>query len=209
MECDNYLIYDLEIIKAIPPKDEGDRLDGIEYCGGWTDYKNMGISVGATCLLTRIGGVWQVRPPRSFVDLAELKNHLTAHQITPGCAIGGFNSRKFDDNLLAANGILIKSDFDLLDMVLEAAGWLGKAYWSKGLKYNFASIGEANGIEKTLSGEKAPIEWQKGNSQTVIDYCINDARIEAEALKRLLLGTLLDPNTNQPLTHGGIECLDF
>jgi hypothetical protein len=42
-----YGVFDLEIIKAIPPKDAADRLDGIEYCNGWTDYQGMGISVGS------------------------------------------------------------------------------------------------------------------------------------------------------------------
>jgi hypothetical protein len=201
----SYLIYDLEIIKAIPPK--GDRLEGVEYCGGWTDYEGMGISVGATCLLTTIGaseGDWVISEPRSFTGLVDLGGHLQAHLLTPGLPIGGFNSRKFDDKLLSANGIDLTSGFDILDMVLEAAGWKGRAYWNNGFKYNLATIATANGYEKTLSGEEAPIEWQKGNKEKVIKYCENDVRIEAETLKRLLLGTLIDPNTKQLLKHEGI-----
>ena len=38
------LVYDLEIVKAIPDK-SGACKDGIEYCEGWQDHKNMGISV--------------------------------------------------------------------------------------------------------------------------------------------------------------------
>ena len=38
------LIYDIEIIKAIPSKN-GERITGIEYCEGWKDHANMGISV--------------------------------------------------------------------------------------------------------------------------------------------------------------------
>lgn len=38
------LIYDVEIKKAIPFKN-APRIEGIDYCGGWNDYVNMGISV--------------------------------------------------------------------------------------------------------------------------------------------------------------------
>jgi hypothetical protein len=38
------LVYDLEIIKAIPERD-GSRLDGYDYCEGWHDHANMGVSV--------------------------------------------------------------------------------------------------------------------------------------------------------------------
>ena len=38
------LIYDCEIDKGIE-KDPAQRLDGIEYCDGWRDFANMGISV--------------------------------------------------------------------------------------------------------------------------------------------------------------------
>jgi hypothetical protein len=33
----NLLIFDCEIRKAIPPK-EGERIPGIDYCGGWDDF---------------------------------------------------------------------------------------------------------------------------------------------------------------------------
>lgn len=38
------LVYDIEIIKAIPQKDSPKK-QGIEYCKGWHDHQNMGISV--------------------------------------------------------------------------------------------------------------------------------------------------------------------
>jgi hypothetical protein len=37
------LIYDIEIKKAIP--DKGKRpVESVEYCGGWNDHENMGVS---------------------------------------------------------------------------------------------------------------------------------------------------------------------
>lgn len=40
----NYLIYDIEIRKAILGKGEA-RQSGREYCAGWQDHANMGVSV--------------------------------------------------------------------------------------------------------------------------------------------------------------------
>jgi hypothetical protein len=51
MQTQKYAIFDLEIIKAIPPKDEADRIPGIEYCAGWKDFENMGISCISFCEL--------------------------------------------------------------------------------------------------------------------------------------------------------------
>ena len=38
------LIYDLEIVKAIPDRKKAREPD-IEYCSGWHDHANMGVSV--------------------------------------------------------------------------------------------------------------------------------------------------------------------
>ena len=39
------VVYDIEIVKAIPDKaDLGLQLEGVQYCKGWHDYENMGIS---------------------------------------------------------------------------------------------------------------------------------------------------------------------
>ena len=38
------LIYDCEIIKAVPIDYKNEApIEGIEYCKGWDDHKNMGI----------------------------------------------------------------------------------------------------------------------------------------------------------------------
>ena len=31
------IIYDCEILRAIPPEKDSERLDGIEYANGWRD----------------------------------------------------------------------------------------------------------------------------------------------------------------------------
>jgi hypothetical protein len=216
-----YAIYDLEIIKAIPPKNEADRLLDIEYCDGWTDYKKMGISVGAYCLLDT--ETWETSEPTAYLfdrafnctdtptpeSLKEMARY-TAQELVGEISqyqYGGFNSKKFDDNLLSEVLQIpdsVRSNFDILEMVINAAGDTDVAYWDEGRSYSLAKIAQANGYQKTLSGELAPIEWQRANHQLVIDYCKNDALIEAETLKRLLQGSLIDPNTGKTLRHRGI-----
>ena len=199
-----YLIYDLEIIKGIAPKDDADRIPGIEYCSGWTDYRNMGISVWAQCYmdLSKPSEEWEIR---SGTDLQEFKNsfeEFSLRLISP-LPVGGFNTLKFDDKLMFANDFAIESDFDIFQMVLDAADMQDVAYWKLEPRrvYNLAAITAANDLVKTLSGEQAPIEWQRGNKQLVIDYCRNDVRIEALTLKLLLEGELIDPNTGEKLHY--------
>jgi DEAD/DEAH box helicase domain-containing protein len=203
-----YAIYDLEILKAIPPKDEADRLPDIEYCDGWKDYENMGISCWAYCWLDTED--WSISKPiagtgsRDKCLLMEFVLMALLWRSHP-FPIGGFNTKKFDDLLLAANGFPSGlSNFDILAMVIDAAGDADVAYWDEGRSYSLAKIAAANGYQKTLSGEQAPIEWQRGNHQQVIEYCKNDVLIEAETLKRLLQGALIDPNTGKTLRHRGI-----
>jgi hypothetical protein len=204
-----YGIYDLEIAKAIPPKADTDRLPGIEYCGGWADYANMGIACWALCFLDTED--WNISEPiggTAINQFGEPGGRFLAHELIScglsSIPIGGFNSKKFDDQLLEEFGFSANtSDFDILEMVLEAAGMAEIKYWELEPKrsYSLAQIANANGYQKTLSGEQAPIEWQRGNKEVVIDYCKNDVRIAAMTLQRLLQETLMDPNTGNLLLY--------
>lgn len=193
-----YCIYDLEIIQAIPPKDEADRIEGIQYCAGWSDFKNMGISVGAICYLSDLNGEYEVSHPIGFTDIEDLIYETDTTEIDGlHYKFGGFNSKKFDDSLMKANGFNVSSDFDILEMVLQAAGMENIKYWEMEPKrsYSLDRITRANGMEKTGRGDLAPILWQQGKKREVLDYCKNDALIEAKVLKLLLNGELIDPNT--------------
>lgn len=184
----NYLIYDCEIIKCIP--DRSGKFEGYEYCEGWHDHANMGISV--------IGAYSRSCDHTGYVlgeDLDTFRKLLADHEY-----VIGFNSRNFDDRLLAANGIEVKTDYDLLEEVRIAAGW-GATYDTvpQGYSYSLDAIARANGMAKTGSGALAPQLWQQGRHQEVIDYCLNDVNITHEILKLGLAGSLQDPNTGQLL----------
>lgn len=203
-----FAIYDLEILKAIPPKEDSERIPGIQYCEGWGDFAGMGVSCWARCFFDSaseaIFGVQSGTAPKALIaalDKADI-------ELGGGISLGGFNSRKFDDRLMAAQGLECRSDFDILDLVLAAAGVEKIAYWEMQPKRSYAleRLAKANGYEKTLSGELAPIEWQKGREDIVLAYCQNDVLIEAETLRRLMQGTLIDPNTDQILPPPMLIC---
>lgn len=183
------LIYDCEIIKCIP---NGARFSGFEYCDGWDDYENMGVSV--------IGYHWEGNLhhclPPNWGNLPVI--------VSEADRIVGFNSKSFDDNLLRANGINIKTNFDLLEEIRIAA--YGSPRWEdtpKGHSYSLGKIGSANGFPKNGSGELAPQLWQQGRKDEVIEYCLNDVAITQKLYNLFLLGTLKDPNTGKLLKYLG------
>jgi hypothetical protein len=175
------LTSDIEIIKAIPV---GDKLEGIEYCTGWTDYKGMGIAV--------IGYQWNDEPPAFALDANTFASVLMERKEP---IFMGFNSLKFDDKLLQANGVEITTTYDLLVEVRKAAGYTSRSQVPKGYSYKLDAIAKANGKAKTGEGALAPVLWQQGKRQQVIDYCINDVVITKAMLNLGLAGQLIDPNT--------------
>jgi hypothetical protein len=190
-----YLIYDIEIAKAIPPKHP---VKGIEYCNGWSDFENMGIAV--------IGYKWSheanARHTLSAIGFLDMLMQYEEEDYK----LVGFNSRSFDDKLLAANDLAgIETHYDLLEQIRVAAGFKGD-YKSvpKGYKYSLDNIAQDNGAAKTGQGALAPVLWQQGKNQEVIDYCINDVLITEKILQLGLAGELVDPNTGNKLQLASI-----
>ena len=108
-----YLIYDIEIEKAIPTRQ---LIKGIDYCAGWSDYENMGIAV--------IGYKWSHEDVASYTTSAEGFLDMLMQYDDEYYHLVGFNSRNFDDRLLTANGLEgIETDYDLLEQVRIAAGF--------------------------------------------------------------------------------------
>jgi hypothetical protein len=196
----NLLCYDLEIVKAIPPNDVGDKTPSIEWCSGWTDFEGMGISVIGCCWIhiDGDGRVWRLKPMALIGDKYGLAKFADMADDADG--IVGFNSCRFDDQLMAANGVPILTTYDLLEEVRIAA--YGSADYRdcpKGHSYSLGKIAEANGLAKTGDGVNAPIQWQQGHHDEVIEYCKNDVAITAELFWMGVMGTLKDPNTGQLL----------
>ena len=188
----NILIYDCEIVKLIPDRNEA-NLSNYEYCDGWHDHSGMGISVIGYCEGLEDEPI-SLRCDSGSGRLSDFE------AIAKSSTVVGFNSRNFDDPLCKANGINIKTDYDLLEEVRIAAGF-GVHYKSvpREYRYNLNTIARANGMAKSGHGELAPMLWQDGNFQEVIDYCLHDVRITRDLLRLGLDGQLEDPNTGKML----------
>jgi hypothetical protein len=187
------LIYDCEIKKAIRRSSE-QAIEGIEYCDGWHDYDNMGISciVAYDAIESRY---------RVFCDdnMADFQKLVDRHDI-----IVGFNSLGFDNKLCAANGITVtrEKSYDLLAEVWVGAG-LAPAYQGPShAGYGLDALCEVNlGMKKSGHGAVAPVQWQRGEIGAVIDYCVMDVNLTKELLNHVLVrGTVKSPKDGKILT---------
>jgi hypothetical protein len=118
----------------------------------------------------------------------------------------GFNSKAFDDKLLASNGAPVQTDYDVLEQIRISA--FGSNRWEdtpEGYSYSLDNLAKANGMKKTGSGSLAPKLWQDGREQEVIDYCLNDCRLTRDLLLLGLEGKLIDPNNGNLLKLAGLE----
>lgn len=180
------IIYDCEIKKAILGKGET-PLPGIEYCGGFRDFENMGCSVV---------GVYDYDEQRYRVfcddNLAEFQELVNQTDL-----VIGFNNIAFDDPLIEASGVTIppEKSWDILAEIWNAAG-LGRAFTSDDHKgFGLDACCRANfDTGKSGNGSFAPVDWQNGNIGTVIDYCLMDVALTKQLVDRIAVeGNILDP----------------
>jgi hypothetical protein len=191
------LVYDLEIVKAILGKNEK-QIPGIEYCQGWHDHANMGISV--LCAYEYETGRYRTFCQDNlgaFVDLAKSQDLLVS-----------FNGLAFDNKVIEAciPGVTFDyqpdHDYDLLVEAWAGAG-LGPTFnFRTHGGYGLDAICERNlNIRKTSTGAFAPVLWQQGAVGAVIDYCLNDVWM-TKCLFDLVLhqGWITSPKTGGQLT---------
>lgn len=190
------LIYDIEIVNAIPLRKEA-PIYGISYCAGWQDHANMGISViGGYETDTGRYRVWCADNREEFFEVADKAELLVT-----------FNGIGFDDKVIRA---CWSNDFDpgqksydLLVEIWRAAG-LGPTfdYRTHG-GYGLDAMCEKNfGLRKTGNGALAPVLWQQGKVGQVIDYCLNDIRMTAPLFDCAVIGQpLMDPNNEGEMLY--------
>jgi len=191
------IIYDAEIKKAIADRHHPVQ-EGIEYCAGWDDFENMGIS--CICAYDYDSGRFRVfceDNMAEFVVLACCTDLLV-----------GFNNKQFDNKLLDANGLFTvtsnvssKIDFDaksydILEEIWIACGLSPEFHYPSHLGYGLNAVIKANfpGIRKTGHGAIAPINYQQGRWGDLIDYCLNDVFLTKRLFDRILeTGELVNP----------------
>lgn len=185
------LAYDLEIVKAIP---EGRPEPGIDYCAGWDDHANMGISViGAFDFKESRYRVFCKDNFQAFVELA--------HERWP---LVSFNGLAFDNRVIEATiGFAIPEArcCDLLVAIWQAVRLGPQFEYPSHAGYGLDAVCAATfGRQKTGHGALAPVLWQRGEIGAVIDYCLNDVALTKSLWELAYLGQpIINPKTGVPL----------
>lgn len=188
------IIYDCEIVKAIQSNNET-SIEGIEYCEGWKDFENMGISIiGAYDYDSSRYRVFAKDNFQEFQDLVDSTDLVI-----------GFNSLAFDNQLCAAHGIMVRDDksYDLLVEIWKAAGLGDEFEYPSHLGFSLDECAQANfGLSKTGHGALAPVDWQRGNIGRVIDYCLNDVYLTKLLADEVFgEGSIIDPKDSKKEHH--------
>jgi hypothetical protein len=176
------LIYDIEIKKAIPDKIKP-NIRGVEYCEGWHDHANMGLTVI---------GVYDYESEQYRVfgedNLEEAHRLFAARKI-----IVGFNNIAFDNKVLAYYGFnetkLTRKSYDILREIRIGNGLTAERLEKekKDTTYSLNSLAKVNFfLEKSGTGALAPINWQQKKYATVIDYCLNDVFLTKRLLDQII-----------------------
>lgn len=195
------IIYDCEIVKCIPPRNFSDMDPELEYCSGWEDFPNMGISV--ICAYDYTTNEYRVFLEDNFDMFASL---VLSHD-----RIVGFNSARFDNKLIEGSGLfddtvihkLKRNTYDILREIwialdLDPDNFHPRSHGGLGLD----KVCRSNiDMEKRGHGALAPELWQKGKIGEVIDYCLGDVKLTKELLDLISdKGEIINPKNNLLLT---------
>jgi hypothetical protein len=180
----NAVVYDTEIKKGILKQGEA-PIQNIEYCAGWRDFENMGIS----CLCAH-----DLKADRIHVfmddNLGRFGELLSATDL-----VVTFNGIGFDNRLLEANGIIVPGDknYDILAEAWKADGLDPTQFkFDTHGGYGLDAFLKANDIPlKTGHGATAPVWWQHGKLGQLISYCLYDVAATVELFRRIERGEAL------------------
>ena len=182
----NALIYDIEIKKAVPMRKEP-KIEGIEYCDGWHDHANMGIScVGVYDYADERYRVFMDDNMAGFAALCERRDVIVS-----------FNGLAFDNRVMAANGIVVPNErsYDLLVELWRAAGLAETFQYPSHMGFGLDATCERNfGVHKSGNGALAPVLYQRKQFGELIDYCLNDVALT----KRLFDAVMADAEIKDP-----------
>lgn len=190
----NAIIYDIEIKKSILGKRE-QPIEGIEYCAGWHDHANMGIS----CICAYDYGEQRYR--------VFMEDNLTAFAelVRQRELIVGFNSIGFDNAVCAHNAIDVAAErsYDILVELWAGAGLGPKFAYPSHMGFGLDATCAANfGTRKSGNGALAPVLYQRKQFGELVDYCMNDVALTKQLFDRIVShGELKDPRGREtPLT---------
>lgn len=181
------IIYDIEIAKAIQGRGE-QRIKGVDYCGGWRDFENMGIA--CLCAYDYEADRYRVFMEDNITDFLMLADNAEF--------IIGFNSYNFDNRLIMAEfGVDFgPKTFDILREIWLSEGLDADIFNMKThAGYGLDQMCQVNfKTNKTGHGALAPVDFQQGRYGSVIDYCIQDIKLTKMLMDRILdKGFLVSP----------------
>lgn len=183
------IVYDIEIAKAIHGRGEK-KIKGIEYCGGWQDYENMGVA--CLCAYDYDEDRYRVFMQDNITQFLELAMDSDV--------VVGFNSYNFDNKIILAEyGIDLSSNtFDILREVWKSEGLDADIFnMSTHGGYGLDDLAQANfRLKKTGNGAMAPIDFQTGRVGSVIDYCLTDVKLTKMLMDKIIdRGFLVSPKS--------------
>jgi len=192
---------DVEIANAIPDyKRPGFYFrPDIYYCKDWGDHAGMGIAVIVVARpddsdVRVFTGERGLRvPEKGYYDLLDFSRFLAEE----ARLLITYNGRMFDGKVLASKGFHIPPTRHL-DFLFEIKQAI-KQVAPKGYKLEDVSL-RCGGPKKTGQGAEAPILWQRGQKDTVIEYCKNDIKMTC-ALARWYADNFARLPSPDPLLH--------
>ena len=195
-------VYDCEIIRCIPKPGQPNN-PKYEYCKGWDDFPNMGISVVAVIDIET--DAMNTFTEDEFGDFAELWEELPISEQIVGLQIVGFNSKQFHDKLLVEYGFVDEgiTTFDLAQEIRKAVyerDWDSQPNIDS---YSLTSLCGANGQHYMPGKVMSAMLWQDGKHDEVISRCVNNVTATRNLLFKFLNGDLVDPNTGKKLKYQG------
>jgi hypothetical protein len=180
------LMYDIECIAAIPEAGKI-RNPSLQYCGGWEDYEGMGISVIACYDFVEAEYCIYLQD-----NMDDFKTLVNSRNI-----LAGFNNRRFDNNVIRAEGFIVPDDksYDVWDAIVSTQLPGDR----KGFDLNSLLI--ANGLKsKTGLGSDAPMLAQTGKWGKLINYNLGDTKKQVQILRLACAGLLKNPKNNGYMT---------
>jgi hypothetical protein len=124
--------------------------------------------------------------PADKLDAATARDMLTwlrAQQVA-GARVCAWNGLSFDVRWL---GVAADDLRTARDIALDLVDPMFQLVCQRGFPVSLAAAAEGFGLaeRKSMDGAQAPIEWQKGNRQQVLDYVAGDCRITASVVERI------------------------
>ncbi len=194
------ILYDIEIKHSVMPSKKSEVLPDIKYCKDWDDYANMGISV--ICVYDYANSKMLAFSD----DIPNLDGELIDFQylIWSTDRVVGYNNIKFDDVVCRANGIDIPPDmsYDILRGIWNASGLSNKFNRLTHGGFGLDAVAKANGIQesKLASGAEAPIWFQRGEYDKLVEYCKQDVLLTKAVFDKVLHSNyLVHPKTQRRL----------